>query len=89
MHCIMRQVDPVQPILLGEGVRGCRNCMLSITKQRMLISIRVYSELSVTIEIKCISSKLRRKYIFFESEMPLSAFQGKCLVMHSQVVQQV
>lgn len=90
MHCIMRQVDPVQPILLGEGVRGCRNCMLSITKQRMLISIRVYSELSVTIEIKCISSKQMtwKKIHFFESEMPLSAFQGKCLVMHSQVVQQ-
>lgn len=53
MYCVMKQADPVQAILLGEGIGGCRKCTLHVTKQRMLISTRVYSDTFMAVDIKC------------------------------------
>lgn len=33
-YCMMKPLDPVQPVLLGEDIGVCRYCMLYVTKQR-------------------------------------------------------
>lgn len=32
MYSIAKQEDPAQPVLLGEVIGGCKNCLLHLTK---------------------------------------------------------